>query len=151
MVELRPATSDDPDLLFGIYRAINQPMFAALGADMCGMLLRQQSSIQESQYSSQYPQLERFVVFQDGAPIGRLYISKCDDDWVLVDIAVLPSQQGKGIGTQLLQDLIISAKTAGRTIRLHVIMDNPAKDWYRRHGFEEVARAEPYVEMKLLP
>ncbi len=149
MVGLRIASAEDAGFLFQIYRETNMGTFAALGSDLCERLLRQQSAFQESQYDSQYPQLERFIISDGEDSVGRLYLSRGGVEWVLVNIAVFPERQRQGIGTRILQELIGEAKASGKAIRLHVARDNPAVAWYRRRGFEDVQLKEPYIEMVL--
>ena len=147
MVELRTAGPDDAGFFFQVYRENNLSTFAALGEEMCSLLLRQQSTIQESQYERQFSEFGRFVLLKDGDPVGRLYLNKDFEDWTLVDISVLPKMQKSGVGTQVLKDLITEARAAGCSIGLHVIAENPAVAWYRKLGFREVAQKEPYLEM----
>jgi len=151
MVGLRCAFAEDAGFLFQIYRETNRDTFATLGVELCETLLRQQSSLQESQYDAQYPRLERFIISDGEDSVGRLYLDRMAGEWILVNIAVFPSRQKQGIGTRVLQDLIGEARGSGKAIRLHVMRDNPAAAWYRGHGFEDVRVKEPYVEMVLLP
>jgi len=55
------------------------------------------------------------------------------------DLAVAPQYRRKGIGSALLAALISSAGDA-RRLRLEVRVSNsPARAFYRKHGFKEVA------------
>ncbi|MDF7801042.1 GNAT family N-acetyltransferase [Pontiellaceae bacterium B1224] len=151
MVELRTASSSDADFLFQVFRETNIEMFASLAPEMCEQLLKQQSALQESQYASHYPQLRRSIILKSGTSVGRLYLSRFDGELVLVNIAILPSRQKEGIGTDVLQGLITDARERGIPIRLHVVQHSRAAMWYRQHGFSDVSVSEPYIEMVLRP
>jgi len=60
---------------------------------------------------------------------------------ILVYIAVHADQRGKGVGKELMQRAI---KTAKGDIALHVEPDNPAKHLYEKIGF-----TNKYLEMRL--
>jgi len=67
---------------------------------------------------------------------------RVDTDWGpdalhLVDIALLPAFQSKGIGGRVLAGLIEEAAARGLPMDLHVEAENPARRLYRRLGFEE--------------
>ncbi len=53
---------------------------------------------------------------------------------------VLPEARGRGVGTRLLQSLIVLAAPTHRRIRLSVRAENPARRFYGRLGFVEESR-----------
>jgi ribosomal-protein-alanine N-acetyltransferase len=55
-------------------------------------------------------------------------------------IAVVPEQEGKGIGSALLAELILESRRRGaQDVLLEVRADNPrAQQLYRRFGFEQI-------------
>lgn len=57
-------------------------------------------------------------------------------------IAVLPEYRNRGIGTQLLKQIIADAKQVYPAISLSVRTDNPAYHLYQRIGFEVVPNSE---------
>ncbi len=61
-------------------------------------------------------------------------------------IAVVPEQEGRGIGTALLKKLIDGAISGGADdVLLEVREDNPrAQDLYVRHGFEHIHTRKKY-------
>lgn len=54
-------------------------------------------------------------------------------------IAVLPDFRGQGIGTQLLNHLLVAVRGVYPAIMLSVRRSNPARSLYERMGFETVA------------
>ena len=96
--------------------------------------------------------MRRIVVDAAATPVGRLII-----DWrnaagsYCADIAVLPQQGGRGIGTALLSAWIDVAAAHGLACALTVTPDNPARALYARLGFLEQPDdlVSASIEMKL--
>lgn len=88
---------------------------------------------------------DRLVIMQAGAPIGRLYVDRSRGEWRLLEIALMPAAQGRGIGTALIEWLHAAGAAAGaEAIRLHVAIGNArAEALYRRLGYAEVASGWP--------
>ncbi len=85
------------------------------------------------------------VAIFEGKLAGALIMNKTGmgnyiPDWILVYIAVDTQFQGKGIGKQMIEEVI--KLTKGR-IKLHVEYNNPAKKLYERLGF-----TSKYAEMR---
>src|SRR3989339_88777 len=58
-----------------------------------------------------------------------------DDSTPVLTIAVLPEFRGKGIGSQMLEQLFIEAGALYEQICASVVADSPAIHFYERHGF----------------
>ena len=80
------------------------------------------------------------IVCLDAAPIGLFKHYRTQEEWVLLQIQVLPEYQGKGIGEQLIRGLLDEARRAGVPVTLSVLRGNPARRLYERLGFEETAQ-----------
>ena len=52
---------------------------------------------------------------------------------------LLPAFRGKGGGSTLLKNLMQEADSEGKTVTIHVEMNNPALAWYQRLGFKEIS------------
>ena len=87
----------------------------------------------------------------DGAPAGRLYVLRGDEDIRIVDIALLPAFRGAGLGTRLLRELFDEADRDGKTVSIHVEVYNPARRLYDRLGFTVVEDKEMYLLMERRP
>jgi len=75
------------------------------------------------------------IIQLDGRDIGLIGVDRRRDFWFLDKLYVLPAYQRQGIGGYLLRRLIEDAKTAGVELRLTVLEVNPARRFYKRHGF----------------
>lgn len=91
------------------------------------------------------------ILGEDGEPIGRLYLEERDDEFRIIDIALVAACRGKGIGGKLLQEILDRAFAAGKAVRIHVEQYNPAMRLYVRLGFKKVEEQGVYHLMESLP
>lgn len=138
-ITLRPINGDDLEFLFRLYASTRAEELAATGwgTAMVEGFLRMQFNLQHTQYQQNYLGASFNLICVDAAPAGRLYVQRGRDEMRLIDIALLPEYRGKGLGRQLLGDLIREADENGMTISLHVEVHNPALALYTRLGFKE--------------
>jgi ribosomal protein S18 acetylase RimI-like enzyme len=85
------------------------------------------------------------IIVFDNADIGFYRVIEEQNETFLVSILILPEFQKKGIGTKLIQDLILK-KT--KPIRLQVLKVNPAQNLYKCLGFKKVSETETHLIMK---
>lgn len=97
--------------------------------------LAQQHRLQHHHYQTHYSGAEWLIVERDGEPIGRLYLQERSDEVAIVDISLIPSARGKGLGGAMLRDIIDQAAAAGKGVAIHVEKNNPARNLYQRLGF----------------
>ena len=113
--------------------------------------LTMQFNAQHSHYQKHYPNSDFNIILFDNEQIGRLYVDRGEKDMLLIDIALLPEYQKKGIGLFLMKDLINEAKEKNQPIFLHVEKFNPALNFYHKLGFEIIEDKEVYLYMKWTP
>jgi ribosomal protein S18 acetylase RimI-like enzyme len=65
-----------------------------------------------------------------------------------MDIALVPEHRGTGIGTQLLRELQEEARSAGKSLTIHVERFNPAMRLYERLGFRQIEDKGVYLLME---
>ncbi|MEG2048577.1 MAG: GNAT family N-acetyltransferase, partial [Comamonas sp.] len=65
----------------------------------------------------------------------------------VIDIALLPNFQSRGLGTALMEAVMQSARAQGKGVRLRVSRHNRAMDWYGRLGFHATDTDAMDVEM----
>ncbi len=88
------------------------------------------------------------VLDETGSIAGFYYWEKDEDASVLVSIQVKPEQRGKGYGTLMLEHWESeSAKMGFDKLGLAVHTNNPAYEWYRRHGFRYFDEDGPNCHM----
>jgi ribosomal protein S18 acetylase RimI-like enzyme len=135
---VRPALPQDEIFLYDLYSAVRGPEFALAPVTPAQRehLIRMQFHAQMSAYTYTYPNSCYHVVLLDSKPVGRLWVAPQDDELHLVDIAVHPSLQRKGIGTVLIRRLQEEAAKARLPIRCCVFRFNPGSlTFHQRLGF----------------
>jgi ribosomal protein S18 acetylase RimI-like enzyme len=152
-VVLRPATEADHGFFARLFASTRAAELAAIPWDdaMKTTLLQQQFAAQSAFYAEHFADGDVSLIEVDGAPVGRLYVVRAEDDIRLVDIGLLPEHRGRGIGRQLLSELAAEADERQRTVSLQVERSNPARRLYERLGFEQVADDGVYVAMRRQP
>ena len=105
---------------------------------------------QALEYARRFPGARFDVIEVDAQPVGRFYVARHRDAYVIIDIAVAAAWRRKGIATRLIRDLQNEAGDRGAAIQLQVRADDPARELYARLGFETVAQAGPGIEMRWL-
>lgn len=98
-------------------------------------------------YAIHHADAEDVLILFDGAPIGRELIDRSGAQCCLVDIALLPAYQNRGIGSARLRKLIEHSERDAQTVVLHVDRSSRAQHLYTRHGFTVVADDGVYLQM----
>jgi len=111
-------------------------------------LLRFQYQAQSRDYAARFPHSEHFIVESCGQAAGSLLLNREANDLRVVDIAVVPELQRRGIASAVLKSLIAEAEAAGIPLRLSVWHSNPALGLYQRLGFCETARSATHLELE---
>lgn len=123
---LRPAAETDIPFLMDLrHQSMDTVLVAA------GMTPGDETHMQRVLYAFEWAQ----VVLLAGEPIGLLKVVRTPPVWELIQIQLLPGEQGKGFGEQLLRALMAQAMAAGASIKLCVLKVNPALHLYERLGF----------------
>ena len=153
---VRPALPQDEIFLYELYMAIRGPQFAQapITAAQREQLLRMQFQAQTSSYTQQFPNSCYHVVLLDSKPVGRLWVAPVDGGFHLVDIAIHPNVQSKGLGTVLIQRLQAEAQKAKLPIHSTVDRFNPGSlRFHQRLGFTIVREdlLQFYMEWRPAP
>ena len=149
-VALRPVTKEDEAFLRAVYASTREEELRQVDwtAEQKAAFCEMQFRAQDVDYRKNYPGAQFLVIERGGVPAGRLYVSRGEKSFLILDIALLPEHRGAGIGTRLLKELMEEADAAGKTVRIHVEKFNPAQRLYRRLGFREVEDIGVYWEME---
>jgi ribosomal protein S18 acetylase RimI-like enzyme len=147
---LRPVLEEDRGFLFALYASTRDAELAHLDwpDDAKNAFLEQQFAAQDAHYRANYPGASFDVVEVDGEAAGRLYVFRGADEIRIMDIALAPGFRGRGIGTRLLRELMEEATAGGRSLSIHVEMNNPARRLYERLGFEAAGEHGVYLLMR---
>jgi ribosomal protein S18 acetylase RimI-like enzyme len=142
-LRVRPALSGDREFLFEVRRAA----LRAYVEQTSGWDDAEQRVIADKEFAD----LPFAVVEESGRAVGHVCVLHESEYDVIDEIALLPDAQGRGIGTQLLLDILLAARRRGVPVRLSVFVTNPAQALYARLGFEVVRIQEPRMSMEWTP
>lgn len=107
-------------------------------------LLEVQYRARTASWAERFPDGEDRIVSVAGDDVGRVWTAPERGALRVVDIAVWPRAQGRGIGTAVLDGL----KRSAPALVLTVASGSRAADWYRRLGFREEAADLMYTAMR---
>ncbi len=153
LIAFRPAGPDDDAFLQQVYASTRQEELAPLPwtAEQKSSFLRMQFEAQHRHYHQQFPDASFQIILRDGVEAGRLYVDRRPDTIHVIDIALLPSHRGAGIGTSILRDLMAEGDLTGRSVTLYVERFNPALRLYERLGFRVAADSDVYLFLERRP
>ena len=150
MISLRPIGPEDDSFLAGVYASTRAEELAVTGwsDDEKAVFCRRQFDAQAAHYRENYPGASLQVIENAGVPIGRLYVARGEREIRIMDVALLPEFRGSGIGTKLLRELQEEARSADKSLTIHVERFNPALRLYERVGFRRIEDKGVYLLME---
>ena len=112
-------------------------MLAGLDATQRRMFVQMQFHARQTSYAANYPTaMQEIICTEDGTPAGGILVERTADGMRLIDIAVINSKRGRGLGTEVIRALQQQCNTRGWILKLQVLKGNTAEKLYRRLGFE---------------
>jgi GNAT superfamily N-acetyltransferase len=144
---------EDWAFLLQVYSSTREQELAAVPwtPEQKAAFLEQQFSAQDRHYRAHYLGAEFLVILIDGRDAGRLYVYRSPAELRVMDIALLPGEQRKGVGGRILSSLVAEADREGRSVCLHVERENPAMRLYARLGFRVDAEVGAYLRLVRQP
>jgi GNAT superfamily N-acetyltransferase len=153
-VELRPVTPNDDQFLLEVYASTRADELAQAewGEGQKEMFLRWQFDLQRKEYDTRFPDAAYHVILVDGQPSGRIWVGADAEQVRLLDIALLPEFQNRGVGTRLVQELTKYAANQNKVLRHMVfVLNNNAERFYERLGFRQIEEFGAYKHMEWQP
>jgi ribosomal protein S18 acetylase RimI-like enzyme len=139
-IRLRPANPEDVSFLLELRRQTMHPHWLRAGLtlspeeDMRRVMVRFDSAQ---------------IILVDSKPAGLLKVLREGTTWEVKQIQIAPRFQGQGLGTQLLESIVVEARQAGASLNLKVVNTNPARRLYERIGFTVFTQNAHRIEMRL--
>jgi ribosomal protein S18 acetylase RimI-like enzyme len=153
-VRLRPVEPGDEDFLVRVYASSRADEMALVPWDeeQKRAFVRSQFEAQYAQYHERFPDAEYSVILYGGSPAGRFWIGRTPEQIRLLDIAILPEFQNRGIGAALLGSLVAESERRGLPLRHMVFkLNTAALRFYHRLGFSQIDDVGAYIHMERRP
>ena len=111
--------------------------------------LRMQFEAQHRHYQAHFSSaLFSVVLNRKNKRVGRFYLHQTEDEFRIVDIAILPEHQQSGIGSALVKEVMEQCRIAALPLRLHVAKWNRALAWYQGMGFKTIGETDMTFHME---
>ena len=137
-VSRRPATIEDTDFARSVHhRAYRDVIERQYGP--------WDESAQDKLFAAAWSAAEHEIVLYDEVRCGYTSIEIRAEVIYLHELVIDPDFQCRGIGTDILRNVIEQAILRRVPVRLRTHVTNRAKNLYRRMGFQETARTESHV------
>lgn len=152
-IHLRDIEPGDEPFLFEVYTSTRLDELAVTGWSELQIhaFLAQQFAAQHSHYQTHYADAQFSVIMDGDTPIGRLYVARWPREIRIVDIALLSEYRGRGVGAQLLREILAEGRASAKPVTIHVERMNPALRLYERLGFRETKDKGVYLLLTWIP
>lgn len=150
-VELRPVSDDDDQFLLSVYASTREEELSQAEWDegQKEMFLRWQFDLQRREYEARFADAAYHVILVDDRLAGRIWVGSDDEQIRLLDIALLPEFQNRGVGTALLRRLMDQAAKTGKALRHMVfVLNDDADRLYKKLGFTVIEDLGAYRHME---
>jgi ribosomal protein S18 acetylase RimI-like enzyme len=153
LVSLRDVQGADNDFLFELFSStrIDELAVVPWSDEQKAAFLRMQFDAQTRYYSDTFPYMDYRIVLVDGHRAGRIMTTPLPGDLHVIDISILPPYRNFGIGTMLLNNLMVQAEREHMVLSLYVEAYNRARALYERLGFVEAGTDKIYSRMEYRP
>jgi ribosomal protein S18 acetylase RimI-like enzyme len=152
-ITLAPEQPDDDAFLFELYSTTRAAEMALTpwNEEQRRAFLRQQYELRRFHYLRYHSGAEYLLIRRDSDPIGRIAIHRTENEIRIRDIALVPEYRDRGIGSQLIHELLVDAGCQNIPVTLHVERHNRAAGLYRRLGFCVIEDCGVYLLLKWVP
>jgi ribosomal protein S18 acetylase RimI-like enzyme len=146
----RPITDADHPFLLDLYGSTREQELAQFGfpEEQKQLFIESQFTAQHYHYQTHYPEAAFDLILKQDDPIGRLYVDEWAKELRIIDISLTPNYCNKGIGSSLLKNAMRQAAELGKSVSIHVTLNNPALRLYERLGFEKINEQGIYQLME---
>lgn len=137
-ITYRPAQPADLDFLFDMHRATTR----RLVEDTWGQW---DEPWQRQRFEQVFKPEELLIIQAEGADVGVLRVQDRAEEIFLAVIEILPAYQKRGIGTQVIRQLLARAERQQKPVALRVLKANvDARRLYQRLGFGVTGETETH-------
>ncbi|MBL8522188.1 MAG: GNAT family N-acetyltransferase [Betaproteobacteria bacterium] len=134
----RPATEADYAYLYDLRIASMAPHIVAAGLNVTPE--EHQERVRDRLASAE-------ILHVGDSPAGMIKVDRQAGYWHIMQLQVEPAMHGRGVGGEILRQIIAEARAAGAQLTLGVLKVNPAQRLYRRMGFVIYGEGQHEFEM----
>lgn len=147
---LRDETEEDEAFAVELYRVVRRDReFVNASIDQQRAFIRFERDVQRQTMEAVCPTARSQIVVVDNAPAGELIVDRTPECIRLIEIALLPSLQRQGIGSEILRGLCDEAAARHVPLCLRVAVENTtARAFYARHGFVQTDVDAHYLDLE---
>jgi ribosomal protein S18 acetylase RimI-like enzyme len=140
-ITLRPATDDDRDFLYELFRSTMRDVIEATwGWD---------DDWQQRDFERRFGAYEVWVIEEDDERCGGLMIEASHDSLRIQEIQLSRAFQRRGIGSMIIRSVLTRAAQREIIVTASVVPANPdARRLYERLGFEVSHEEPPFIHMR---
>ncbi len=140
---LRPATAGDYDFIYQVKTTTLKEYIAQTRG--------WNEADQQARFGALFDPAQWQIVQLDGCDIGVLCLVREEGGLFLANIEIMPPNQNRGIGTCIIEDILVSARRDCLPVRLQVLKVNPARRLYERLGFVVTGETDTHYLMRCPP
>jgi N-acetylglutamate synthase-like GNAT family acetyltransferase len=145
LLRLRNISATDEEILCQIYSSTRTEELAQLTSWTSiqkESFLRSQFTAQHCYYKHNYEGAHFWIIEYKSQVIGRLYLHTQNEaaSIRIIDITLLPEWRSRGLGRQILLDVMKLAEGSNRSVTIHVESFNRAMKLYKDLGFVLVSQ-----------
>ena len=149
-ITLRLVAASDDEFLRDLYCSTRRAEVAQFGWDQeqAEAFLRMQFASRRMAYKMQFPSAEHEIILFGEMPAGCMIVDRSETKLSLIDIAVLPQFQGRGIASHLVRQLQDESAKSAILLVLRVDKVNlHAFNLYKKLGFEVTGETQIMYQM----
>ncbi len=130
-----PITRSDEVFLFALYASTraDEMTLVPWNEEQKTFFLQSQFQAQHNHYLSEYPHGKFQTINSDNKKIGRLYVCESENGIRIIDLTILPEFRSQGIGTQIITDIL---QTAKMPVQIYLESFNQSIKLFTRLGFQ---------------
>ena len=140
MIEQRAATQENYDFVWNLYKATMKVYVEKTWG--CW-----DESWQREHFRTFFRPGELQILVHRGRDIGVLRVEEKSDTVFLASVLILPEEQGRGIGTVVVLQVVSRAAAKALPVSLQVLMVHPSKRLYERLGFSVAGESDTHFRM----
>jgi ribosomal protein S18 acetylase RimI-like enzyme len=136
-ITLRLVEEADEPFLYELYANTRQEELSQVpwADEQKAEFLRMQFQAQKAGYGNTHPKAAHSIICTGAERVGRLYIDRTADQIHILDVTVAPRFRNRGLGSQVLRDILGEARSLNQKVTVYVESFNPSLRLFERLGF----------------